>query len=93
VVSTRKEEALRGMKFLAVEELGRSLEPTGRYVVAVDAVGAGTSEVVLYASGSSARLTALTKDRAVDCVIMAIVDRIDTPERALYVKDEASPEA
>jgi microcompartment protein CcmK/EutM len=88
VVSTRKDEALVGMKFLAVEELGRDLQPTGRQVVAVDAVGAGPGEVVLYASGSSARLTHLTKDRAVDCVIMAIVDRIDTEAGPVYVKDE-----
>ena len=38
VVSTRKDEALQGMKFLAVEELGRDMTPTGRHVVAVDAV-------------------------------------------------------
>jgi microcompartment protein CcmK/EutM len=32
---------------------------------------------VLYASGSSARLTPVTKDRPVDAVIMAIVDSFD----------------
>ncbi|MBU1701008.1 MAG: EutN/CcmL family microcompartment protein [Candidatus Eisenbacteria bacterium] len=92
VVSTRKDEALTGMKFLAVEELDRSLKPTGRQVVAVDAVGAGPGELVLYASGSSARLTKLTHERAVDCVIMAIVDRIDTLEESVYVKHSASQE-
>ena len=38
----------------------------GDNVVAVDSVGAGMGEVILYATGSSARLTATTKDRPVD---------------------------
>jgi len=38
---------------------------------------AGAGEVVLYASGSSARQTPTTKDRPVDAVIMAIVDSFD----------------
>jgi microcompartment protein CcmK/EutM len=47
------------------------------YVVAADAVGAGAGEVVLYATGSSARQTSLTDGRPVDAVIMAIVDEYD----------------
>ena len=48
--------------------------PCGGYVVAADAVGAGTGEVVLYASGSSARQTEATHERPCDAVVMAIVD-------------------
>ena len=46
-------------------------------IAAVDAVGAGAHEVVLFASGSSARQTDVTRDRPVDAVIMAIVDSFD----------------
>ena len=74
LVASRKEELLEGMKFLVVRQLGVDNEETGGYVVAVDAVGAGVDEVVMYASGSSARQTALTKDKPCDAVIMAIVD-------------------
>ncbi len=77
VVATRKDPSLEGVKLLVVENLTLDLQPEGGYVVAVDAVGAGASEVVLYASGSSARQTSLTKDRPVDAVIMAIVDSFD----------------
>ena len=77
VVATRKDESLEGAKLLVVENLTLSLEPEGGYVVAVDAVGAGADEVVLYAGGSSARQTPATKDRPVDAVIMAIVDSFD----------------
>jgi microcompartment protein CcmK/EutM len=50
--------------------------------VAVDSVGAGVGEVILYATGSSARQTAVTKDRPVDAVIMAIVDSFDIEGRS-----------
>jgi microcompartment protein CcmK/EutM len=49
----------------------------------VDSVGAGLGEVILYATGSSARLTAATKDRPVDAVIMAIVDSFDVEGRSV----------
>ena len=61
-------------------------EPSGGYVVAVDSVGAGVGEVVLYASGSSARQTAVTKDKPCDAVIMAIVDQWDLDGETVYVK-------
>ncbi len=77
VVATRKDPSLEGVKFLVVENLNTDLEPDGGYVIAVDAVGAGAGEVVLYASGSSARQTELTRDRPVDAVIMAILDSFD----------------
>ena len=77
VVANRKDPSLVGAKFLVVENLSPDLKPEGAYVVAVDAVGAGASEVVLYAAGSSARQTPVTKDRPVDAVIMAIVDSFE----------------
>ena len=52
-------------------------------MVAIDSVGAGLGEVILYATGSSARLTAVTKDRTVDAVIMAIVDSFDVEGRSV----------
>ncbi len=77
VVATRKDPSLAGVKLLVVENLAPDLKSEGSYAIAVDAVGAGASEVVLYASGSSARQTPVTKDRPVDAVIMAIVDSFD----------------
>ena len=49
-------------------------------------MGAGVGEVVLYASGSSARQTKVTKDRPVDATIMAIVDLIDSDGETRYRK-------
>ena len=77
VVASRKDEKLEGLKLLMVRDLDVKLSPERGYVVAVDTVGAGAGEVVLYATGSSARQTAATDARPVDAVIMAIVDEFD----------------
>lgn len=74
VVASRKESRLEGLKFLLLEQLDVDDKPTGGYVVAADAVGAGVGEVVMYASGSSARQTEYTHERPCDAVVMAIVD-------------------
>ena len=86
IVATRKEAKLEGFKLQVVEALGLDLRPTGAFVVAVDAVGAGSGEIVLTAAGSSARLTHLTQDRPVDAVIMAIVDTVETGGEIRYEK-------
>lgn len=86
LVASRKEELLEGMTFLVVRQLGVDNEETGSYVVAVNAVGAGVDEVVMYASGSSARQTALTKDKPCDAVIMAIVDTWEVNGHTKYQK-------
>lgn len=86
VVSTRKEPTLSGSKFLLVRGMDLDGKPTSTLVVAVDAVGAGVGEVVLYASGSSARQTEMTKDRPVDATIMAIVDQVEVGGKLKYNK-------
>ena len=60
----------------------------GGFVVAADAVGSGVGDLVLYASGSSARQTTVTKDRPVDATVMAIVDMVDEGGDSRYHKAE-----
>lgn len=74
LVASRKEPRLSGLKFLVLQQLDVDNTETGGYVVAADAVGAGVGEVVLYATGSSARQTEYTHERPCDAVVMAIVD-------------------
>jgi ethanolamine utilization protein EutN len=87
VVSTRKEAELSGLKLLIVKACDFDGKPTGASVVAADAMGAGVGEIVLLASGSSARQTAVTRDRPVDATIMAIVDIVEVDGARRYVKD------
>lgn len=77
VWATRKDEQTVGMTFQLVQEVDLEEKPVGGFVVAVDSVGAGVGEIVLVAQGSSGRQTELTRNKPVDAVIMAIVDRLD----------------
>jgi microcompartment protein CcmK/EutM len=86
VVSSRKEPLIEGWKLLLVRQLDADNHDAGGYVVAADAVGAGVGEVVLYATGSSARQTETTRDRPCDAVIMAIVDTWEVGGRDVYRK-------
>ena len=87
VVSTRKDPEIEGLKFLLLQVTDTGGNPTGSFVVAADAVGAGVGELVLYAQGSSARQTHLTHNRPVDSTIMAIVDLVEEEGATLYNKD------
>jgi len=86
VVATQKDPRFHGMKLLLVQPYiskeGR-LQISGSSVVAVDSVGAGVGECVLFTQGSSARLTPTTKDAPVDAVIVGIVDAVEVEGKML----------
>ncbi len=86
LVATRKDEKMEGLKFLVVRQVTVDGQDSTNYVVAVDAVGAGVGEVVMYASGSSARQTKVTDQRPCDAVIMAIVDTWEVDGHIRYRK-------
>ncbi len=86
LVASRKEPLMEGLTLLVVRQLDVDNTETGGYVVAVDAVGAGVGEIVMYASGSSARQTEATQNRPADAVVMAIVDTWDVDGETVYTK-------
>lgn len=88
VVASRKEETLTGLKLLLLRAIDAEGKDTSTSVVAADAVGAGVGEIVLYASGSSARQTVATDKRPVDAVVMAIVDQWEVGGVTKYLKNE-----
>lgn len=83
VWSTRKEESLRGLKFLVVQpvtltydENGKAkLTEFGNSLVAADQIGAGEDEIVMIASGSSARQGLANHSIPVDATIVGIIDK------------------
>lgn len=80
VWATRKDEELVGMKFQIVKHVDLDYKLKDTFVVAVDTVQAGVGDIVLVCSGSSARQTAQTKNKPVDAVIMAVVDKLDVAD-------------
>ena len=77
VWATRKDEALVGVSLQIVRHIDLDYKLKDTFVVAVDTVQAGVGDVVLFCSGSSARQTTATKNKPVDAVIIAVVDKID----------------
>ena len=83
VVATKKDKALEGRKLLIVRpQLVDESDPARlrngvNTIVAVDSVGAGNGELVLFSQGSSARLAPGLKNSPVDAVIIGIVDSVD----------------
>jgi len=88
VVATQKESTLEGLRLLVCQPISADGEKVGSTVVAADAVGAGVGEMILYASGSSARQTIATQNRPVDAVAMAIVDNWEVDGETKYLKSE-----
>ncbi len=80
VVSTQKNPKFQGMKLLLIQPYitrEDELVQSGSSVVAVDSVGAGLGELVMFTQGSSARLTDITRDSPTDTVIVGIVDTVE----------------
>ena len=86
VVSTLKDPKLVELKFHVVRKHDEKNRPTDGYIIAIDTVGAGHGDLVLYATGSSARQTVLTDGRPADAAIMAIIDSWDVDGDLVYQK-------
>ncbi len=80
VVATRKDEKLVGSKLMITQPLTFNLEPQGDPLIAVDTVGAGIGEVVLFTTGTAGRIAARKMDSPIDASIIGIVDHIDIPD-------------
>ncbi len=83
-VSTIKDEKITGQKLLVMRQTDETGKSIGKPFVAVDTVDAGVGDLVLTASGSSARQTTLTKDRPVDAVIMAVIDSLEVEGKTTF---------
>jgi ethanolamine utilization protein EutN len=90
VVSTKKDASMSGRKLLLLRpQLVDEKDPTrfrggANTVVAVDSVGAGVGELVMFCQGSSARLAPNLKDAPVDAVVIGIVDTVDVFGKEIY---------
>jgi microcompartment protein CcmK/EutM len=90
VVATKKDPSMSGRKLLLLRpQLVDDKDPTKfrpgvNTIVAVDSVGAGTGEMVLFCQGSSARLAPNLKEAPVDAVIIGIVDTVDVLGKQIF---------
>ena len=90
VVATKKDPAMNGRKLLLLrpqlvdEKDSTRFRPGVNTIIAVDSVGAGVGEMVLFCQGSSARLAPNLRDAPVDAVIIGIVDSVDVLGKQIY---------
>jgi ethanolamine utilization protein EutN len=90
VVATKKDPSMNGRKLLLLRpQLVDDKDPTkfrpgANTIVAVDVVGAGVGEMVLFCQGSSARLAPNLKEVPVDAVIIGIVDTVDVFGKEIF---------
>lgn len=90
VVSTKKDEAMKGRKLVVLRPLlvdesnPAQFRPGANTIVAVDALGAGLDEVVLFCQGSSARQASGMKTLPVDAVVVGIVDAVEVLNKKIY---------
>ena len=82
VVATRKDPRLEGSKLMIIRQESPEGAQEGGYVIAVDTVSAGTGELVIAVSGSSARMAEGCKDKPVDMAIIGIVDSLSLSKKA-----------
>lgn len=77
VVSTIHHPIVTGRKLLVAERLDAAGQPTGRYVIAIDAIGAGFGETVLILDeGSGARQILNDSKAPVRSLVVGIVDDV-----------------
>jgi len=90
VVSTKKDELMVGRTLLLlrpklVDDQDPSKFKDGQNtIVAVDTLGAGEGELVLFCQGSSARAAKGLKNIPVDAAIVAIIDRVEVHGKTIY---------
>jgi ethanolamine utilization protein EutN len=90
VVATKKDASMNGRKLLLLRpQLVDDKDPTKfrpgtNTIIAVDGLGAGIGELVMFCQGSSARLAPNLKEAPVDAVIIGIVDTVDVLGKEIY---------
>ena len=90
VVSTKKDVNMNGRKLLLLRpQLVDDKDPTKfragqNTIIAVDTLGAGIGELVMFCQGSSARLAGGLREAPVDAVVIGIVDVVDVLGKEIY---------
>jgi carbon dioxide concentrating mechanism protein CcmL len=88
VVSTHKARSLTGVKLLLLQFIDAQGQPTAKYEVAGDTVGAGLDEWVLVSRGSAARKESGYEERPLDAMVVGIIDTVTVDNRSIYRKKD-----
>ena len=90
VVSSKKDEAMQGRKLLLLRPMlvdesdPAQFKPGSNTIVAVDSIGAGIDELVMFVQGSSARKVQGLSPCPVDAAVTGIIDTVDVLGKNVY---------
>lgn len=90
IVSTKKDESMRGRKLLMIRPMlvdpedPSKFKPGSNTIVAVDTLGAGEGELVMFSQGSSARQAEGLKQLPVDAAIVGLIDTVSIGGKKTY---------
>ncbi|MBU3926735.1 MAG: EutN/CcmL family microcompartment protein [Bacteroidetes bacterium] len=77
---------INGGRYLLVNKCDQKGEVKNEFLVALDLVSAGIDELVMIAESTSARETPVTANKAIDAIIVGIIDVIDENDQVVYKK-------
>ncbi len=76
--ATAKDANLEGKKLLVIQPVDPQGRPTGKPLVALDAVGAGAAELIYWCRGREASFPWLPAEVPTEATVVGIVDKVDT---------------
>lgn len=86
VTSSSNSIEISGGRYLLVNKCDQKGKLKNDFLVALDLVSAGKDEMVMISESTSARETTTTQNKAVDAIIVGIIDMIDESDKVVYKK-------
>lgn len=77
---------IQGGRYLLVNKCAQNGKLKNDFLVALDLVSAGNDELVMISESTSARETKTTSNKAIDAIIVGIIDLIDENDKVVYKK-------
>lgn len=86
ITSSSNSIEISGGRYLLINKCDQKGKLKNDFLVALDLVSAGKDEMVMISESTSARETTTTQNKAVDAIIVGIIDMIDESDKVVYKK-------
>ncbi len=86
ITSSVNDTGIPGGRYLLINKCNQQGELKNDFLIALDLVSAGMDEMVMVSQSTAARETPTTHNKAIDAVVVGIVDAIDENEKVVYKK-------
>ena len=86
ITSNQNSFDIPGGRYLLINKCNQAGKIKNEFLIALDLVSAGKNEMVMISESTSARETPTTRNKAVDAIIVGIIDKIDENDKVVYKK-------